>query len=215
MELFWKFGPAECDIYFAISSSSVHSMLHVHVLRSLIYSCNQLCVYWMVIVISAESIWTSSVFSVKKCASVRMLPMECQFLNKTALVAATGPLPQPVKHFALKRKPKSAILRAELLQKCKQTLSKKCCYLGHQNATKMPCYTYMYLLNVPFDSRNFKNHSWITRYSTVFEIWYTGGNYMRFFFHYHMILKKRKIRLSHLENFWVMSRNYFQISIRI
>ncbi|XP_034327523.1 negative elongation factor A [Magallana gigas] len=62
---------------------------------------------------------------VKKCASVRMLPMECQFLNKTALVAATGPLPQPVKHFALKRKPKSAILRAELLQKSSEVASNK------------------------------------------------------------------------------------------
>lgn len=48
-----------------------------------------------------------------------MLPLECQFLNKTALIAATGQQPQPIKHFALKRKPKSAILRAELLQKCK------------------------------------------------------------------------------------------------
>ncbi|XP_022345099.1 negative elongation factor A-like [Crassostrea virginica] len=62
---------------------------------------------------------------VKKCASVRMLPMECQFLNKTALVAATGPLPQPVKHFALKRKPKSAILRAELLQKSSEVSSNR------------------------------------------------------------------------------------------
>ena len=57
--------------------------------------------------------------SVKKTMDVRMLPMECQFLNKTALIAATGQQPLPVKHFALKRKPKSATLRAELLQKCK------------------------------------------------------------------------------------------------
>ena len=48
-----------------------------------------------------------------------MLPMECQFLNRTALIAATGQQPLPIKHFALKRKPKSATLRAELLQKCK------------------------------------------------------------------------------------------------
>ena len=59
------------------------------------------------------------VFPVKKTMDVRMLPMECQFLNKTALIAATGQQPLPVKHFALKRKPKSATLRAELLQKCK------------------------------------------------------------------------------------------------
>lgn len=69
--------------------------------------------------------------TVKKCASVRMLPMECQFLNKTALVSATGPLPQPVKHFALKRKPKSAILRAELLQKCKCLLNVQISTLFH------------------------------------------------------------------------------------
>ncbi|WAR20855.1 NELFA-like protein [Mya arenaria] len=54
---------------------------------------------------------------VKKSVDVRMLPMECQFLNKTALVATTGQQPVPTKHFALKRKPKSATLRAELLQK--------------------------------------------------------------------------------------------------
>jgi len=58
-------------------------------------------------------------FSVRKSVDIRMLPMECQFLNKTALVATTGQQPVPTKHFALKRKPKSATLRAELLQKCK------------------------------------------------------------------------------------------------
>lgn len=63
--------------------------------------------------------------AVKKAAGVRMLPLECQFLNKTALVAATGQQPQPIKHFALKRKPKSAILRAELLQKSTEVASSK------------------------------------------------------------------------------------------
>ncbi|XP_060596792.1 negative elongation factor A-like [Ruditapes philippinarum] len=54
---------------------------------------------------------------VKRSVDVKMLPMECQFLNKTALIATTGQQPLPTKHFALKRKPKSAALRAELLQK--------------------------------------------------------------------------------------------------
>lgn len=48
-----------------------------------------------------------------------MLPLECQYLNKSALTTLVGPLTPPVKHFQLKRKPKSATLRAELLQKCK------------------------------------------------------------------------------------------------
>lgn len=47
-----------------------------------------------------------------------MLPLECQYLNKNALTTLAGPLTPPVKHFQLKRKPKSATLRAELLQKC-------------------------------------------------------------------------------------------------
>lgn len=47
-----------------------------------------------------------------------MLPLECQYLNKSALNTLVGPLTPPVKHFQLKRKPKSATLRAELLQKC-------------------------------------------------------------------------------------------------
>ncbi|CAG2227415.1 NELFA [Mytilus edulis] len=63
--------------------------------------------------------------AVKKAAGARMLPLECQFLNKTALIAATGQQPQPIKHFALKRKPKSAILRAELLQKSTEVASSK------------------------------------------------------------------------------------------
>lgn len=57
--------------------------------------------------------------AVKKTTESRMLPMECQFLNRNALVSVAGQQPQPIKHFALKRKPKSAALRVELLQKCK------------------------------------------------------------------------------------------------
>ncbi|PWA28800.1 hypothetical protein CCH79_00012867 [Gambusia affinis] len=55
---------------------------------------------------------------VGECEASAMLPLECQYLNKNALTTLVGPLTPPVKHFQLKRKPKSATLRAELLQKC-------------------------------------------------------------------------------------------------
>nr|CAG4644091.1 EOG090X08WB [Lepidurus arcticus] len=54
---------------------------------------------------------------VKKQSESGMLPLECVYLNKTALYTVVGQQPQPPKHFTLKRKPKSASLRAELLQK--------------------------------------------------------------------------------------------------
>lgn len=53
----------------------------------------------------------------KKQNDPAMLPLECHYLNKTALTSVVGQQPSPVKHFTLKRKPKSAALRAELLQK--------------------------------------------------------------------------------------------------
>lgn len=53
----------------------------------------------------------------KKQNDPAMLPLECHYLNKTALASVVGALPSPVKHFTLKRKPKSTALRAELLQK--------------------------------------------------------------------------------------------------
>lgn len=56
-------------------------------------------------------------FSVKKKADLVMLPLECHYLSKPALLSLVGQQPQPTKHFTLKRKPKSAALRAELLQK--------------------------------------------------------------------------------------------------
>lgn len=46
-----------------------------------------------------------------------MLPLECQYLNKPALTALVGNQPAPTRHFVLKRKPKSTILRSELMQK--------------------------------------------------------------------------------------------------
>ncbi|ROI46750.1 Negative elongation factor A [Anabarilius grahami] len=54
---------------------------------------------------------------VNECEASSMLPLECQYLNKSALTTLVGPLTPPIKHFQLKRKPKSATLRAELLQK--------------------------------------------------------------------------------------------------
>ncbi|GCB69702.1 hypothetical protein scyTo_0010609 [Scyliorhinus torazame] len=58
---------------------------------------------------------------VNECEASAMLPLECQYLNKNALTTLVGPLTPPVKHFQLKRKPKSATLRAELLQKSTET----------------------------------------------------------------------------------------------
>lgn len=54
---------------------------------------------------------------VNKTNDLRMLPLECQYLNKPALTALVGNQPAPMRHFVLKRKPKSTILRTELMQK--------------------------------------------------------------------------------------------------
>lgn len=54
---------------------------------------------------------------VNKTNDLRMLPLECQYLNKPALTALVGNQPAPSRHFVLKRKPKSTILRTELMQK--------------------------------------------------------------------------------------------------
>ena len=54
---------------------------------------------------------------VNKNNDLRMHPMECQYLNKQALTALVGTQPAPTRHFVLKRKPKSTILRTELMQK--------------------------------------------------------------------------------------------------
>jgi negative elongation factor A len=54
---------------------------------------------------------------VNKTNDLKMLPLECQYLNKPALVALVGNQPTPTRHFVLKRKPKSTILRTELMQK--------------------------------------------------------------------------------------------------
>lgn len=54
-----------------------------------------------------------------------MLPLECLYLNKNVMTALFGPPPLPVKHFTLIRKPKSAAIRAELMQRSSDALSGK------------------------------------------------------------------------------------------
>jgi negative elongation factor A len=46
-----------------------------------------------------------------------VLPLECHYLNKNAFLSVVGHQPQTTKHFSLRRKPKAAALRAELLNK--------------------------------------------------------------------------------------------------
>jgi negative elongation factor A len=60
---------------------------------------------------------------VRKQAENIMLPMECHYLNKSALVSVVGHKPEPTKHFTIKKKQKSAILRADLLQKSSDAAS--------------------------------------------------------------------------------------------
>lgn len=54
-----------------------------------------------------------------------MLPLECLYLNKNAMISLFGPQPLPEKHFTLIRKPKSAAIRAELMQRSSDALSGK------------------------------------------------------------------------------------------
>ncbi|CAL1540865.1 unnamed protein product [Lymnaea stagnalis] len=58
-------------------------------------------------------------------STVSMMPLECQYLNKAALTAAAGHIPEASKHFTVKRKPKSAALRAEIIQKSSESVSNK------------------------------------------------------------------------------------------
>jgi len=58
------------------------------------------------------------IVSVKEADTYSSLPLECQLVNKTSLQSLVGNLPPVSRHFALKRKPKSAELRAYLMQKC-------------------------------------------------------------------------------------------------
>lgn len=78
-----------------------------------------------------------------------MLPLECRYLNKNALTTLAGPLTPPVKHFQLKRKPKSATLRAELLQKC------ECCGFPWKHALPRCLRASWRCLGSPQDSQVF------------------------------------------------------------
>ncbi|TRY79357.1 hypothetical protein TCAL_07076 [Tigriopus californicus] len=60
----------------------------------------------------------------KSDQSDTVLPMECHFLNKNAFISLVGHQPQTIKHFALKRKPKAAALKAELLNKSQEAANK-------------------------------------------------------------------------------------------
>ena len=60
----------------------------------------------------------------KSVQSDTVLPLECHFLNKNAFISVVGHQPQNVKHFALKRKPKAAALRADLIQKSQEAANK-------------------------------------------------------------------------------------------
>jgi len=53
-----------------------------------------------------------------------VLPLECHYLNKNAFISVVGHQPQPTKHFSLKRKPKAAALKADLMQKSQEAANK-------------------------------------------------------------------------------------------
>lgn len=53
-----------------------------------------------------------------------VLPLECHYLNKNAFMSVVGHQPQAIKHFTLRRKPKAAALRAELLTKSNDAANK-------------------------------------------------------------------------------------------
>nr|CAB3267748.1 negative elongation factor A-like [Phallusia mammillata] len=60
---------------------------------------------------------------VKEADPYSSLPLECQLVNKTSLQSLVGNLPPVSRHFALKRKPKSAALRADLMHKSNEAVS--------------------------------------------------------------------------------------------
>ncbi len=62
-------------------------------------------------------LFTQLYFVVKKHGDRGILPLECLYVNRPVFQSCYGSLPQPEKHFTLRRKAKSAALRAELLQK--------------------------------------------------------------------------------------------------
>lgn len=64
--------------------------------------------------------------ALKKTADKKdiVLPLECHYLNKNAFLSVVGNQPQTTKHFSLRRKPKAAALRAELLTKSQEAANK-------------------------------------------------------------------------------------------
>ena len=62
-----------------------------------------------------------------------VLPLECHYLNKNAFLSVVGHQPQTTKHFSLRRKPKAAALRAELLNKS-QVCDPSCAAEPHKAA---------------------------------------------------------------------------------
>ncbi|KAI7694739.1 hypothetical protein SSS_04959 [Sarcoptes scabiei] len=75
-----------------------------------------------------DSNFSEIIFYLKKCVkkqNQKILPLESLFLNRTAFSCSFGQSSQPIKHFTLKRKAKSASLRAELLQKAEDLSSGK------------------------------------------------------------------------------------------
>ena len=102
--------PSNGTINFQLDTNSASFNDLVVELKKLGNICNKI-IFW-----SINRFFVLNI--VRKHGDKGILPLECLYLNKNALAASVGQLPQPVKHFTLKRKPKSATLRAELLQKC-------------------------------------------------------------------------------------------------
>ncbi|KAL8616558.1 hypothetical protein ACOMHN_036590 [Nucella lapillus] len=61
----------------------------------------------------------------EKAGSSSMLPLEFQYLNKKALDHTTGQIPQFTRYFQIKRKPKSATLRADIVSKSNEVAANK------------------------------------------------------------------------------------------
>ena len=74
------------------------------------------CVLWGEWVVQISSVGCGA--AVKKSDDTGLLPLECPYLCRAALASVAGQQTGPAKYFTLRRKPKSAALRADILQKC-------------------------------------------------------------------------------------------------
>ncbi|OWK13730.1 hypothetical protein Celaphus_00017236 [Cervus elaphus hippelaphus] len=135
---------------------------------------------------------------VSECEASAMLPLECRYLNKNALTTLAGPLTPPVKHFQLKRKPKSATLRAELLQKSTETAqqlkrsagvpfhAKGRGLLRKMDTTKNPCQEQGDVIQIKLSEhtedlpKSDGQGSTTMLVDTVFEMNYATGQWTRF-----------------------------------